>query len=130
MVKTAIKRILRCTTLNNKFLELNSVPIQRGAYCESTRKKPLRGNKREQRHKAPNMVTHVLKKGLSSRYSIKSVDQWRRLNSIQTVTADLCLQQFGHEGQPLHQHLLQPTTTRNFSKPGPSKGDEKCPTKN
>ena len=31
---------------------------------------------------------------------MKSVVQWRRLNFIQTVTADHCLQQLGHEGQP------------------------------
>ncbi|EYC27801.1 hypothetical protein Y032_0008g191 [Ancylostoma ceylanicum] len=52
VVETTTKRIIPCTTLNNKLLEPSSVPIRRGAYCESTRKKPLRGNKREQRHKA------------------------------------------------------------------------------
>ncbi|EYC44650.1 hypothetical protein Y032_0454g1728, partial [Ancylostoma ceylanicum] len=36
----------------------------------------------------------------------------------------------GHLCQPNHHHLLKPTTTKNFSQPAPSEGDEKCPTKN
>ncbi|EYB87003.1 hypothetical protein Y032_0270g877 [Ancylostoma ceylanicum] len=54
-------------------------------------------NKREQRHKAPEMLTHVPTKRLFPRLNIKSVVQWRSLNSIQSVI-DFCLQQLGHVG--------------------------------